>query len=738
MFRKTMLSMVCLLVISTALVAQDASPQKLSASSVVLLAATDGRVYASGDATSERGDRSEETRNHFLPVDGLKEIDSVYLHHDWTDRAAALDRQGRVWVWGHAWTETLHGGDNAEKSVQPTHVPELDGAESLALGSQHLIVIDKNRRVQTFPTISCDNETGFLGAGDTKSHRGVISVKGIEDAVQVAANGETSFVLRADGSVWGMGSGGMGLLGRNARQANFLEFEDNSKNANPQPIQIQGLRDIKAISISGRFGLALDKAGNVWGWGVNDSGQLGSVADDLARLPPTRMRGLKPCTAIAAGYDFMLALQTDGTVMAQGCNIYGALGDKRGELEGRLRQVKLPAAAKSIYAGQYNAFAELIDGEIFGWGANDPSVGGFHPRALFSSIPPTQLDVDMRPKPAKAGTVPLVVYREGDIEEPEQLEVFIKDESVGMLTINKRQAIDEFKLEIPEGVHGYRIKSVDSEGSRADRQGVIVVSSGAMQNRFRKSVNENGLIAAVETLKKRINDAVPGVIPSTLDLKSDGPVSEETLQRIEARLGKPLPKSYRKALKSIGPFRLGPANAEVPLVALYAPDPTWTVGKWMDKAVNSVKRGSEDPWIRERNEEIDFYSQSFDMPGGQRLRQQKLLIGAVAGYEPYFLAPDLPACDDGSMSQLWPDFFLTDIESGEEWPSFGWINERDCDLVMLDKLVDAVEGYVWGAYGSSGVAFVAGSESGTVQQARVVPLDDESGFGIDSDGWFDD
>ena len=49
------------------------------------------------------------------------------------------------------------------------------------------------------------------------------------------------------------------------------------------------------------------------------------------------MSGLSGVTAIAAGYDFGLALLSNGTVMAWGNNSEGELGDGLGGEPGRVR-----------------------------------------------------------------------------------------------------------------------------------------------------------------------------------------------------------------------------------------------------------------------------------------------------------------------------------------------------------------------------------------------------------------
>lgn len=131
------------------------------------------------------------------------------------------------------------------------------------------------------------------------------------------------------------------------------------------------------MSVGKSYAVALDRHGDVWGWGTNDSGQLGPEIDDMKTIGAKKLAGLKNIQSLAAGYDFLIALDNDGDVYAQGSNTYGTLGENGDEPEGQLRKISGLPAIKQIFAGHYNAFAIGEDGQFFGWGSNHPTSGGF-------------------------------------------------------------------------------------------------------------------------------------------------------------------------------------------------------------------------------------------------------------------------------------------------------------------------------------------------------------------------
>ncbi|MCF7675724.1 MAG: hypothetical protein K9M97_10295, partial [Akkermansiaceae bacterium] len=120
----------------------------------------------------------------------------------------------------------------------------------------------------------------------------------------------------------------------------------------------------------------------VYTWGRNSDGQLGNggVADGLipGAIDASGVLAGKIVTAIAAGYDFSLALVADGTLAAWGYNADGQLGD------GSTNPSPVPVAVAAtevlagktviaIAAGRRHCLALCADGTLAAWGDNSHS-----------------------------------------------------------------------------------------------------------------------------------------------------------------------------------------------------------------------------------------------------------------------------------------------------------------------------------------------------------------------------
>jgi len=150
------------------------------------------------------------------------------------------------------------------------------------------------------------------------------------------------------------------------------------------------LSDILAIAAGGQTSLALRADGTVWSWGVNNKGQLGNNVATKYSAPPLQVKAqlgdLSGMKAIAGGSAHCLALKADGTVWAWGWNSNGQLGDgstsdrstaaavKGGKKLGTfLKNVKAIAAggtATILQPSGGHTLALVAQGEVFGWGWN--------------------------------------------------------------------------------------------------------------------------------------------------------------------------------------------------------------------------------------------------------------------------------------------------------------------------------------------------------------------------------
>lgn len=154
------------------------------------------------------------------------------------------------------------------------------------------------------------------------------------------------------------------------------------------------------VSIGFGFSCGLDAAGEVYCWGANAAGQLGT-GDLSPRLVPTPVVGLPgPSVAVSAGAAHTCALLADGRVFCWGERFFGRLGNGEAEAgsEPLPVQTLLPAgiaSAVEISAGGASTCARLADGDVYCWGYDGEGAIGDGPRPLpnegpsniFSDVP---------------------------------------------------------------------------------------------------------------------------------------------------------------------------------------------------------------------------------------------------------------------------------------------------------------------------------------------------------------
>jgi alpha-tubulin suppressor-like RCC1 family protein len=199
---------------------------------------------------------------------------------------------------------------------------------------------------------------GQLGDGAVRTRYaaiGVGQVLGLQNIVAVAAGGNHSLALKADGTVWAWGDNLWGELG------------DGSRRTRARPVRVEGVDRVVAICAGYLHSVALRSDGTVWTWGNDVHGQLGDGAY-TDRLAPVQVQGVE-AVAIAAGFFHTIAIDRRGGVWTWGQNTQGQLGYGATDrpLPGRVPGI---ANAKMAAGGQYHTLALLQNGTVWSWGGN--------------------------------------------------------------------------------------------------------------------------------------------------------------------------------------------------------------------------------------------------------------------------------------------------------------------------------------------------------------------------------
>jgi len=197
--------------------------------------------------------------------------------------------------------------------------------------------------------------------------------------VQIAAGGSHSLALTATGELYAFGLNGSGQLGS--------ATNNGTANPNPTPIAVTlpgATGPVVQIAAGNSHSLALTATGQLYAFGLNDVGQLGRATNSGTTNPnptptPVSLPGATgPVVQIAAGGSHSLALTATGQLYAFGYNFYGQLGSATNS--GTVKPnptptpVSLPGATGpvvQIAAGDLHSLALTATGQLYAFGLND-------------------------------------------------------------------------------------------------------------------------------------------------------------------------------------------------------------------------------------------------------------------------------------------------------------------------------------------------------------------------------
>ncbi len=182
----------------------------------------------------------------------------------------------------------------------------------------------------------------------------------ISNFIIMIVTGEVYTMALKNNQVWGWGVNNYGQLG------------DNSTTNQCTPVSIQGSKKTFCQIKSGEAHIsAIDKYGRVWGWGYNLIGQLGDNSITNQCTPVSIHGTNKTFCAVTSGYNSTLGIDNYGQVWGWGQNFSYNLGDF--SQQNRCTPVSIHGEKKifcKISAGSSHTTGIDNYGQIWGWGYN--------------------------------------------------------------------------------------------------------------------------------------------------------------------------------------------------------------------------------------------------------------------------------------------------------------------------------------------------------------------------------
>ncbi|WP_141731573.1 RCC1 domain-containing protein [Oligoflexus tunisiensis] len=250
-------------------------------------------------------------------------------------------------------------GDN-EKKDEPLIWFQGGSIKSVSMGLMyHSCFIDGMSEVYCWG----DSESGALGSGAVASSSVPLKVTSTDvtgKIIELSSGSYHNCVINAQGEVYCWGS------------STRINSEPQSVAAVTEPTRIHFPNNSKISNISsGHYHTcAVSEEGQVYCWGINVSGELGS-GDTESSIVPVGIAVSETFKSVHSSEGYTCGLTTAGDVYCWG---YGSLGQLGPNVEKSLSPVKIDFGSdiklSKVSAGIFHACAISELGETFCWGGN--------------------------------------------------------------------------------------------------------------------------------------------------------------------------------------------------------------------------------------------------------------------------------------------------------------------------------------------------------------------------------
>ncbi|PVD18761.1 hypothetical protein C0Q70_21313 [Pomacea canaliculata] len=254
-----------------------------------------------------------------LREDILNSIKKICVYGSSGNEAIIVTIEDDIYAIGSNCSSCLGLGDT-HSSFEPRKIEALcrKGIVDIAFGSgPHVLAVTSDGDVYSW------GHNGYCQLGNGTSNQGLHPASisqhlGGRRVIQVSCGSHHSLALTKEGEVYAWGQNNCGQVGTGT----------TANQPTPRKISaVIGGRNVVSVCCGQTSSLALMDNGEVYGWGYNGNGQLG-LGNNVNQPNPCRIHSLQGVivSQIVCGYAHTLALTDEGSLYAWGANSYGQLG----------------------------------------------------------------------------------------------------------------------------------------------------------------------------------------------------------------------------------------------------------------------------------------------------------------------------------------------------------------------------------------------------------------------------
>lgn len=275
---------------------------------------------------------------------------------------------GKLFSFGSASNGQLGQNDAINRS-SPTQVGSLTNWKKLSTGLGHCIAVKYDGTLWSWGRNGAgfSSSSGQLGLGDTVARSSPVQVGALTNWSDVFAGGYNSFAITTSGALYAWGYNAYGGLGLGDAHAGF----PRNGTSRSSPVQVGAQTGwTSGHSCQTGAGAAI-RAGKLYTWGQNNTGQLGNNIGSITTSSPVQVGSNTDWATLGGSSYNVLALTTGGSLYAWGQGYYGSNGD--GTTNDRSSPVQVSGTWSSINnnCSWGASFGAKSSGKLYVWGRND-------------------------------------------------------------------------------------------------------------------------------------------------------------------------------------------------------------------------------------------------------------------------------------------------------------------------------------------------------------------------------